>query len=359
MPGMTMRERILAVLKGWEVDLVPFVCYDMLIPVDETLRELGQDRVGLLRWCKMFKVEHPHCAFAVENERSGERLYRTTKLHTPLGTLSEVRVFTWAMNPELDYGGILKHFVEVPADYDTLCAYLEDCTILENYDQWQSDAAELGDHGWPLPYVERTPYQQLWIEWAGMEGLAVHMADYPERVARTLDLLRARERRIFDIACQSPAPFIDVPDNITAPTIGPRRFRELCVPLYNELADRLAEQGKSVVVHMDGQLKPLWHEIAGLRITGIDSLTPVPDCDTSVAQAAAMWPDKRLWVNFPSSIHIASPTQIRATADEILAAAGHSGRLQIQISENMPPDAWRTSFPIIVDAISAYGKPAQ
>ena len=70
-----------------------------------------------------------------------------------------------------------------------------------------------------------------------------------------------------------------------------------------------------------------------------------------------MWPDKRLWVNFPSSIHIASPEQIRATAEEILVAAGHTGRLQIQISENMPPEAWRTSFPIIVDAIDVFGKP--
>jgi hypothetical protein len=41
----------------------------------------------------------------------------------------------------------------------------------------------------------------------------------------------------------------------------------------------------------------------------------------------------------------------------ILAAAGHTGRLQIQVSENVPPDVWQTSFPIIVDAIAAFGKP--
>jgi hypothetical protein len=155
----------------------------------------------------------------------------------------------------------------------------------------------------------------------------------------------------------STAPFTDVPDNITSPTIGPRRFRELCVPLYDEFAQRLAERGKAVVVHMDGQLRPLWQDIGRLLITGVDSLTPPPDRDTSIAQAAAMWPAKRLWVNFPSSIHLAEPAVIRATADEILAAAGHTGRLQMQISENMPPDAWRTSFPIIVDAIDVFGKP--
>jgi hypothetical protein len=56
-------------------------------------------------------------------------------------------------------------------------------------------------------------------------------------------------------------------------------------------------------------------------------------------------------------VHIESPARIRAVADQILAEAGHSGRLQVQISENVPPGVWRTSFPIIADAIEAFGKP--
>ena len=46
-----------------------------------------------------------------------------------------------------------------------------------------------------------------------------------------------------------------------------------------------------------------------------------------------------------------------ATADQILADAGHTGRLQIQISENVPLDRWQLSFPIIAEAIEAFGKP--
>jgi len=70
-----------------------------------------------------------------------------------------------------------------------------------------------------------------------------------------------------------------------------------------------------------------------------------------------MWPEKRLWLNFPSSVHLAAPDQIRAVADEILAAAGHTGRLQIQISENVPLDRWQISLPVIAEAIEAFGKP--
>ena len=38
-----------------------------------------------------------------------------------------------------------------------------------------------------------------------------------------------------------------------------------------------------------------------------------------------------------------------------VAEAGHTGRLQIQISENLPPGAWRKSYPIIVEAIRELG----
>jgi len=37
--------------------------------------------------------------------------------------------------------------------------------------------------------------------------------------------------------------------------------------------------------------------------------------------------------------------------------AGYSGRLQIQVSENVPLDVWQTSFPIIIEAIEAFGAP--
>ena len=353
MPKMTMRERMLALVQGRAHDRVPFVMYDGILPVDEVVAHLGRERVGRLRWSAVHHVEHPHCRFeAHEYIVDGAKWQRNT-LHTPAGAIYEERAF----EPAYGSSSIRKHYVQEPKDYDALCAYLEDSVVLEDYDRYHRDQADLGDMGLPLAAIERTPYQQLWVQWAGLDNLAYHLADCPERVARTMALLRERARAIFEIARRSPAPLIDFPDNITAPTIGLRRFREHCVPLYNELADVLAERGAPVFVHMDGDLKPLWEAIAASKVGGIDSLAPAPDNDTSVAQAAAMWPEKRLWVNFPSSVPLRPYDGVRAEAEAILAAAGHSGRLQIQISENVPHAVWRTSLPAIVDAIDAFGAP--
>jgi hypothetical protein len=355
---MTMRDRMLALVQGRELDRVPFVIYEGQLPTEEVRAHLwdassSSTRIGLMRWSAVHRVEHPHCHFETrETWRDGTRWQRNT-LHTPAGAIYEERAF------ETAYGSssIRKHYVEEPGDYAVLWSYLEDATILEDYARYHRDQAELSDEGFPLAAVERTPYQQLWVQWVGLDHLSFHLADCPERVAYTVDLLRHRARQIFEIARRSPAPLIDVPDNITAPAIGEGRFRQYCMPLYDELAGMLAERGALVFVHMDGDLKPLWPAIAESKVGGIDSLSPTPDNDTPIAQAVAMWPEKRLWVNFPSSVHLRSYDEVRAEAESILAAGGHTGRLQIQISENVPYHVWRTSLQAIADAIDAFGAP--
>jgi hypothetical protein len=62
-------------------------------------------------------------------------------------------------------------------------------------------------------------------------------------------------------------------------------------------------------------------------------------------------------VNFPSSVHLALPEEVYRRAAEILAEGAESGRLQIQVSENVPPGVWRRSFPEIVGAIRDFGAP--
>jgi hypothetical protein len=351
---MTMRQRILGLIQGRELDRVPFVTYDFEPPLIREVRQsVGRERIGLLRWSAVHRAAHPNCRFEEQPYMvEGTRWLRTT-LHTPAGSIYEERAY----EPGYGSSSIRKHYIQEAEDYEVLWAYLEDSIILQDYDRYHADAADLGEDGLPLVALERTPYQQLWVEWVGLNSLPYHFADYPDCVGHTIELLRLRARRIMEIAAQSPAPFVDFPDNITAPAIGPRRFREYCVPLYNEMADLLEGQNRPVYVHMDGELMPLWQAISESRVGGIDSLSPMPDNNTSVAEAVALWPEKRLWVNFPSSVHIRPYEQVRAVAEDILAAGGHTGRLQIQISENVPLDVWRTSYQAIADAVDAFGKP--
>jgi len=172
-----------------------------------------------------------------------------------------------------------------------------------------------------------------------------------------MELMGGVVRRICEVVRRTPVDFVDFPDNITAPVIGPANFRRWCVPLYDEMAAMLADRDVPVFVHMDGYLAPLYEAIGGSGVRGLDSLSPPPDNDTGPGRAHAMWPEMRLFVNFPSSVHLTPAERVYQGACQLLDEAGHSGRLQIQISEDVPPDAWRRSFPEIARACQEFGPP--
>ena len=152
--------------------------------------------------------------------------------------------------------------------------------------------------------------------------------------------------------------YVDFPDNVTAPMIGPDKFERFLLPQYQELSARMAQCGTRVFSHMDGDLKPLRDVIARSGLSGIDSFSPAPDNDTTVGEALEAWPQMQLFMNFPSSVHLMDEGSIRRHTREILAQGGDSGRIEIQISENVPHNVWRTTLPIITEELEAFGTPA-
>lgn len=350
---MTMRERLLAILRGEPHDRVPFIQYDGLLPTREVWELLGRERVGLLRWSNCWRVEHPHCKYEeTAFEQDGRRVIRAV-LATPRGTLEARSVEEPTYHTRANH----EHFVKEIADYDALDAYLEDAMITYDPTDFERNAAELGDDGLPMVSPNRTAWQQLWIQWVGADDLCWHFAEHEDRLMRTVGLMERIQRQLFDCICRLKPPFVDFPDNITAPMIVRTNFERFCMPTYRELSARAAEFGAPVFCHMDGDLKPLWDLIGESGLRGLDSFSPQPDNDTSVADAVEVWPRMRLFMNFPSSVHLKSPDEIRAHTREILAQGGNTGRLEIQLSENVPPSVWRTSLPVIAEEIEAFGTP--
>ena len=356
---MNMRERMLAVVRGGELDRVPFVQYGNVGgPNEDIWARIGRDNMGVLRWCGVHAFQTPNCRIDTEEiSCNGQKGWRNTLL-TPAGSLTEEKVLV----PEMGgVQGFAKHYVERVEDYAVLLAYYRDIEVVENSDAVRAAIGELGDDGLPHVSLERTPFQNLWIQWVSVMDLSLHMVDAPEIVDECLAAIGDVLLRVADVAWRAAGtldlPYVIVPDNVTAPLIGEPRFREYCAAYYRRIADRMADRNVPLYVHMDGDLKPLWDAICASGVTGLDSLSPPPDNDTSVAEALALRPDMRVLVNFPSSVHIAEPEEIYRRACEILEQGGHSGRLQIQVSENMPRGAWETSYPQIVRAIADFGRP--
>ena len=354
MSTMTMRQRMLAVLKGRPMDRVPFVqYYGLAAPNEKVWSVVGRGNMGILRWVRVHDLEQPTCRVETEEiERAGRNGVRTV-LHTPAGSLTQVKLY----EPAYGSPNTREHFVKDPADYEALLAYLRDTVVVEHIERFREAEEALGEDGLPLVALERTPFSQMWIPWVSIEHLSYHLADCPEIVHECMDEMAEIVRRIVPIVRKAGVDMVDFPDNITTPIVSPAAYRRYCLPLYSEVSGILSEDDIPVLVHMDGNLRPLWDLIGESGIRGIDSLAPPPDNDTPLRKAAAMWPEMRLWPNFPSSVHLQPPEKVYERAMRMLEGAGHTGRLQIQISENVPRDAWPKSFPQIVQAIEDFGPP--
>lgn len=93
-----------------------------------------------------------------------------------------------------------------------------------------------------------------------------------------------------------------------------------------------------------GPCGPIADLVAGSAIDVIDAFTPAPDTDMSVAEARRAWPDKVLWVNFPSSQHLAGSEVIYNSTRKIIREIGGKDKLLIGITEDVPPERWQASF---------------
>jgi hypothetical protein len=354
MRTMTNRQRLLAVLQGRELDRVPFAQYeDCAAPNHEIWSVFGRNAMGTLRWTEAHSTFAPSCKVVAEEfVRDGLRGRRSV-LVTPKGSLHEETLF----EPTYGAGSIKKHYVAEKADWEVFLCYLRDMVVIPEVERVLAADRELGDDGLPHVAVQRTPYQQLWIQWVALDDLVLALADWPDITAEVVAELMRIEREVFQAVAAAPVPYVVVPDNITAPPIGERFFRQYCVPCYDELAGILSDRRIPVFVHMDGDLKPLWGAIGESGVEGLDSLSPPPDNDTSVADAVRLWPRMKVFINYPSSVHVMDAQSIYRTTCEILSQGGHTGRLSIHISENVPPGVWRQSFPPIIHAIEEFGRP--
>jgi hypothetical protein len=71
----------------------------------------------------------------------------------------------------------------------------------------------------------------------------------------------------------------------------------------------------------------------------------------SLADALAAWPDKVLWINFPSSLHLADNLTIEATTRSLVREASPGNRFILGVTEDIPEDCWRRSLAAIAHGL--------
>lgn len=344
---VTPRERVLAVLRGEPVDKVPLTIYEYKIPqcaVERRLREEGMCIVN--RKIPVVLTETPNCAIEAHHYTEKDRPRVRTVIRTPVG---EVR----ALCEPADFTSwTLEHLFKRPEDYKVLRSLVEDEQYRPNYDAYLEAERWMGDDVILRGGVGSAPLHEIMIHWMGVETFAIEWAERRDEILALEQAMRTKRRERYPLLADSPITHANYGGNEVPEVMGVERYQQFCLPLYEECADFFRAKGKLLGSHMDGNNRPWAHLLARSKLDYIEAFTPAPDTDMSVADALEAWPDKVLWINFPSSVHLASIEKIKQTTRQILDEAAGTNRLIIGITEDIPVDRWQQNMLAISEVIN-------
>ena len=344
---MDARERILAAMCWEEPDQVPLTIYDWMIPTGAAERELREMGLGIITRLPAHRVEHREVqTTSTEYWEAGRHLLVRT-IHTPVGEVSQVSQL------EAAYGSswILEHYIKRPEDYATMEYVYRDGLYRDNLDAIRAAQQALGGDGLVMVRVAKGPIQEILYQMTGLERFAI---DYYERRA-CIDSLYAvmveRYDELYELAAAAPVEILQSADNITSDVVGVERFQRYCVPCYERHMRSLAGSGQRLAVHLDGRLRALREAIATAPFDIVEAFTPAPVGDVTVAEARQAWPDKALWLNFTSSMHLQPEEAIAAHTRQLIEEAGSKRGFALGVTEDIPAQHCARSLRVIARTI--------
>ena len=269
---------------------------------------------------------------------------------TPIGSISQETV----VDPIFGSDWISKHYINSIEDYKVLEYVVENSVLVCQEKDYQHQVENLGDSGVVLGRVDRSPYQKLLIELAGPERFLMDLYTDPEPVESLLATLDRKMDQMFDMVLESEAPVVWQPDNVTAEMTPPAMYEKYQLPFYEKHGSRLKAAGKVYVVHMDGRLRALTDQINRSVFDVIESFSfPEMGGDVPFEEAQKLWPEKRIFPNFPASLCHEDDETINRRVDEILASHAQSESPIIQFSEDIPTETSARVIPLVCSKIAS------
>lgn len=286
-------------------------------------------------------VEYVYHGVQWENEERNVdgRRRQETRLVTPAGTVRMVRVAGWTV----------EHFIKAPSDYRVLQWMMEHAELRPSYEQYDRAEAAVGENGIVVVAGSRTPAMCINVDWAGTERFCLDLADEVEELYALYRAMTDVFLRETEILAAGPGSFAKWNENLTISMLGPRRYRELLMPLYQRCVPMLESAGKRVMVHYDGALRAIANDIAQAPFHIHESLTEPPEGDMWYDECRATWPDKAFWANINVGAYALPPDELKAEVRAKCARAGAAG-LAFEISEELPSN-WRETVPVVLEAL--------
>ena len=344
---MTKRERVLTVLSDqapdrlpWFADLAywyPYALEQHVIGPEyegDGLFALHRDLgVGFyLQGYHPFRTEFPDAP--VEVRKEGPRTITT--IHAPRRDLREVTVDLIGKYTS----AITEHLIKDIDDLEAYTALMERAITYPDYAEAARRYGLAGDNGVVLCYLPKSPFMELVALKCGIMTVVDIMSDEPERFDACLERLEPATDRQAQVALESPAEFLMIPENISSEVVGKAFYHKYMERYHMKWFDRIKAAGKVSFVHMDGTVRGLLGEVsrAGCRV--MEAMTPAPTGDAEVEELKDIAaPTTILWGGIPGAYFTdlvtdeAFDSYVRRVIDEWVSAP----RYVLGVGDQVPP----------------------
>lgn len=363
---MNFRQRALAVLNKKKPDTVPW-CGDLsywhsYLDIAGLLHEKYQGEglyqmhrdlgVGFyLQGYFPWKCIHE----GVEVIRRNEGNVHSVEVKTPVGTIrgSEKYLpgsYTW---------GPQEHHIKGVEDLKVLRYWYEHTVYEPDYELAKRRIELVGEDGLILCYFPRSPFMQMVAEFAGIEATTYTLLDDPDEFNETMCVLRRKADEAAQIALDSPAECLMIPENLSSEVVGKKMFDEYMRPYEEHWNRKVKEAGKYSFVHMDGTMRGLIRETASAGFNVLEALTTSPVGDIPIEELHKWVGDSTIiWGGLPGAFFVdyVSDEEFDNYVINTLSVMKSSPRYVLGVADQVPPGAKWERIQRVGQLVEEYGR---
>jgi uroporphyrinogen-III decarboxylase len=372
--SMTSRDRLLAALRGDEVDRIPWspipaYWWDFQPPEVQDrgvfwfLKEIGADALlrghttafvcsdirGFAEYEDRMNLPIPGCEIRRQVKGRDERV----TYETPVGSLTMAARQSQEGNTLFVY----EHPVKKLDDYKTLTYLFERMVIRPDYGPVQELIDEVGSDGLVMLLISpflKTPFQALVEHYVGTVQLVYDLADHPQVVEDLLAVMSVRAMEAVRISVESPAEaFISWEDSSTT-NISPKMFARYIAPEISRWGRVVHDAGKIIAHHACGHVRHLLSTMAGEDVDVIESVSPPPTGNVEIWEAQAALSPRVGVVGGIEPTHFLNLDlgAFRAYVEELLARVDHR-HFVLANSDSCPPGVEVEKFRLVSEMVRA------
>lgn len=288
-----------------------------------------------------FKAETKNVEYFNDTIKCDSRQLSRQIIRTPIGEITKTFYDGWEQ----------EFWLKNAQDYRIMQYVVENTELTADYESYRQFERQFGPYGIAHVNLLRSPLQTILVDYVGLENFGIHLFELNDEMMSLYDALLKQFARRVEIVAEGPGRCVNIYENFTADTIGPKRFEQFHMPVYQKYIPMLHQAGKIVGAHYDGQLSVCADLIAKSSLDTIESLTPPPEGDMELDYARRVWKDKLFWSNINVGKYQLEPYKLKQEVIDSVAKASPDGRrLAFEISEQMPQN-WKQSIPVVLEAL--------